>query len=318
MMTDPNTHDALNITVLMGGPSDEREVSLLSGAAIADALETCGHAVTRADITPTDTRAIDRDDIDVVVIALHGPFGESGEVQRLCEQQGLRYTGSGPRASQLGMDKAAAKQLFKRAGLVTPDWMIIESFHDPEMVRQWLDEIPPPCVVKPVCGGSSLQITICRDEATREAAIDELLDLEDRAMLERFVPGREITVGIVGEQTLPIIEIIPGHAFYDFESKYADDAGTEYRFELGLDQAVLDRIATDARTAHQCLGCRDLSRVDFLLDETNTPHVLEINTIPGFTSHSLVPMAAAEAGLTMPALCQNLVDLAMARTLCLS
>jgi D-alanine-D-alanine ligase len=318
MMTEPNTPEALNITVLMGGPSDERKVSLLSGAAIADALETRGHVVTRADITPTDTRALDRDDIDVVVIALHGPFGESGEVQRLCEQRGLRYTGSGPRASQLGMDKAAAKQLFKRAGLTTPDWMIIENFHDPKMVRQWLEEIPPPCVVKPVCGGSSLHISICRDEPSRDAAIEELLDLEDRAMLERFVPGREITVGILGEQTLPVIEILPGHAFYDFESKYADDAGTEYRFDLGLDQAGLDRIAADARTAHQCLDCRDLSRVDFVLDSNLTPHVLEINTIPGFTGHSLVPMAAAEVGLAMPALCQKLVDLAMARTLCLS
>jgi len=135
----PGAGRGLDITVLMGGPSAERQVSLMSGAAVAEALERLGHSVVRADILPTDVSALDRRGIDLVFIALHGEFGESGEVQELCEQRGLRYVGSGPKASKLAMDKAASKQLFKSAGLATPDWMVIEEFHPPAIVNRWLD-----------------------------------------------------------------------------------------------------------------------------------------------------------------------------------
>jgi D-alanine-D-alanine ligase len=311
-----HTNERLDITVLMGGPSAEREVSLMSGAAIADALEQLGHAVTRADITPSNTVALDRPGIDLVFIALHGAFGESGEVQDLCERRGLRYTGSGPRASRLGLDKAAGKQLFLRAGLHTPDWMVIESFHARDDVRRWLEEIPPPVVVKPVDEGSSVGVRICRDPAARDDALDELLDRYGRAMLERFVPGREMTVGILGEQALPVIEIVAAHEFYDYEAKYADNVGTEYRFDLDLDESILHRMQADALAAHKALECRDLSRVDFLLGDDDVPQVLEINTIPGFTSHSLVPKAAARMGLAFPQLIERLVRMAMDRCVC--
>ncbi|MCD4823072.1 MAG: D-alanine--D-alanine ligase [Phycisphaerae bacterium] len=308
--------DTFDVLVLMGGPSQEREISLLSGAAVADALEEAGHRVRRADITPTDTAALDGD-MDVVFIALHGDFGESGAVQQLCEDRGLKYIGSPPRASQLGMDKAASKQIFKRANLATPDWMIVEDFHDPADVEKWLKEFRPPVVVKPVAGGSSLDITICRDEKSRRRAIVDLLDIYDRAMVECFVPGREFTVSILGEKPLPLIEIIPAVEFYDYEAKYADEAETVFSFEHGLDEATAARITGDALKAHRCLGCRDISRVDFILDADGVPQVLELNTIPGFTSHSLMPMAAKRAGIEFPEMCDRIVRMAMARNMCL-
>jgi D-alanine-D-alanine ligase len=307
---------SLDITVLLGGPSRERTVSCMSGEAIANALQQRGHRVTRSDIDPRRTEALDREEADLVFIALHGEFGESGEVQQLCEERGLRYTGSGPLASRLGMDKAASKQIFKRAGLATPDWMIIERFHRPEQVCKWLDEIELPVVVKPVDGGSSVDITICRDERTRIGAMDELIDTYGRAMIERYVSGREMTVGILGEEALPVLEIRPHHDFYDYTAKYADDAGTEYTFEHGLDEATVARMQREALTAHRELGCRDFSRVDFILDAEGVPQVLEINTIPGFTSHSLLPKAAERAGVSFDELVDRIAKMAMAREIC--
>jgi len=307
----PGAGRGLDITVLMGGPSAERQVSLMSGAAVAEALERLGHSVVRADILPTDVSALDRRGIDLVFIALHGEFGESGEVQELCEQRGLRYVGSGPKASKLAMDKAASKQLFKSAGLATPDWMVIEEFHPPAIVNRWLEELPPPVVLKPVDGGSSIDITIAADAAARDKALAQLLDRYGRAMVERFVEGRELTVGILGDQPLPVLEVIPGRAFYDYRAKYADDAGTRYEFEHGLSAECTEALQEAALTAHRTLGCRDLSRVDFILDAAARPQVLEINTIPGFTSHSLVPMAAKRIGLSFEDLIDRLVNLAL-------
>lgn len=303
----------LDVTVLMGGPSSEREVSIWSGTAIADALERLSHRVTRADITPNDTSALDRPGIDVVFIALHGEFGESGEVQAMCEARGLAYTGSPPRASEMSMDKAAAKQISKRAGVATPDWMIVEDFHTPEQVAEWLPQLPPPVVLKPVDGGSSVDIVIARDGAQRDLVLGEMLDRYGRVMLERFIPGRELTVSILGDQTLPVLEIIPGREFYDYTAKYADAAGTRYVFDHGLPAKLTQAVQRDAWTVHSALGCRDMSRVDFILDENNTLQFLEINTIPGFTIHSLLPMAAAKVGISFDQLCDRLVAMAAGR-----
>lgn len=310
------TDQPLDITVLMGGPSSERAVSILSGEAIADGLTRCGHRVARADIMPEDTSAIERSGIDVVFIALHGDFGESGEVQRLCEDRGLRYTGSPPRASELAMDKAATKQIVKRAGLTTPDWMIIEQFHSPEQFGQWLTEIEPPVVIKPVDGGSSVDITIARDEGGRDRAISEMLDDYGRVMVERFVKGREITVSIVGDQALPVLEVVPARPFYDYDAKYTDDSGTQYVFDHDLDDQTVQRIQQAALKAHNELGCRDMSRSDFILDADGVPQFLEINTIPGFTGHSLLPMAAARVGICFDELVDRIAAMAMQRTVC--
>jgi D-alanine-D-alanine ligase len=305
--------DVLDITVLMGGPSSERDISLLSGAAVADALERRGHKVCRADINPTDTSALERPEIDVVFIALHGEFGESGEVQELCENAGLRYTGSGPRASELAMDKAATKQAVKRLGLPTPDWMIIEEFHAPAQVAKWLPELDVPVVLKPVDGGSSVDVVIARTHAQRDEALEDLLDKYGRIMLERYVKGRELTVGILGDQALPVLEILPDGEFYDYRAKYSDDAGTTYTFDHALDAAAVATLQANALATHRCLGCRDMSRVDFMLDENGVGWMLEINTIPGFTSHSLLPKAAARIGIDFDELCDRIAKMAMAR-----
>jgi len=304
----------LDVTVLMGGPSTERDISLISGEAIASGLERCGHTVTRADIMPNDTSALNRDGVDVVFIALHGEFGESGEVQQLCENRQLRYTGSGPYASQVSMDKAAAKQILKRAGLATPDWMIIEEFHPPGRVVKWLDEIPPPAVVKPVTGGSSVDVIIARDELQRAAAIDMLLDIYGRAMLERYVPGRELTVGILGEQALPVLEIVPDGDFYSKYAKYHDAARTRYVFDHGFSDDLCRQVQEAALLAHRVLNCRDMSRADFILNDENVPEILEVNTIPGFTSHSLLPMAAARIGIGFDELVDRIVQMAFQRS----
>jgi D-alanine-D-alanine ligase len=297
----------------MGGASSEREVSLMSGEAIAAALEKRGHSVTRADITPIWTEALDREGIDVVFIALHGDFGESGDVQRLCEERGLRYTGSGPMASMMGMDKVASKQIFKKAGLVTPEWVVIEEFTPIDEARSMLRDMGLPVVLKPISGGSSVDVFICHDEEDRKEALEELLDVYARAMVEKYIPGDEFTVGILGDEALPVINVVPGGSFYDYDSKYSDDAGTRYIMDHGLDLDVVAQLQFDALAAHRSLDCRDFSRIDFIRDENGIFQVLEINTIPGFTSHSLLPKAAAEAGVDFEELCDRIVAMAMSR-----
>ena len=305
--------EVLDITVLMGGPSSEREVSLASGSAIADALERCGHKVVRSDISPTNTVALDRKGIDVVFIALHGEFGESGQVQELCESRGLRYTGSPPQASELAMDKAAAKQVFRRCGIATPDWILIEESQSVTDVAKQLKDFAPPVVVKPVDGGSSLDVTIARDAKTRDAAVADCCDKYGRVMVEKFIKGREFTVSLLGELALPVLEIITTREFYDYTAKYSDGAGTRYVFEHGLPPRMAGQMQEMALLAAKSLGCCDMSRVDFLLNAAMEPFVLEINPIPGFTSHSLLPMAAAKIGISFDQLVNRIVEMAMRR-----
>ena len=302
----------LDVTVLMGGPGSEREVSLMSGRAVAEALTRCGHRVTTADIDPDDLSALDRRGAQVVFIALHGDFGEDGQVQRLCERRRLPYVGSGPEASGLAMDKDASKRLFRRAGLATPRWVVVEGACPPAQRRRRLAAVPPPCVLKPVCGGSSVDVTIARDGRARDAALAGLLDKYGKALVEAYVPGREMTVGILAGRALPVVEVRHRREFYDYVAKYADD-GTQYLVDVDLPAQMTRRLQDDALRAHAALGCRDFSRVDFILAGDGTPQVLEVNTIPGFTSHSLLPKAAAAAGISFEELCRRLVLLAWAR-----
>jgi len=300
----------LDITVLMGGPSLERPVSLMSGEQIAGGLLEAGHHVTCADISPAETSALDREGIDVVFIALHGAFGESGEVQQLCERRGLRYIGSGPRASRQAMDKVVAKEIFRRAGLATPAWIAVEESQGPQSARQ----IDPPVVCKPIDGGSSVDITIARTAEQRDAAVSRLLGRYGRAMVEQFIDGPELTVGILGQQILPALRIIvPDGGFYDYEAKYAETAKTQYLFDHGVGADVEAAARRAAMTAHEALGCRDLSRVDMVIDAAGVPQVIEVNTIPGFTRHSLLPKAAERAGISFAQLVDRIARMAMDR-----
>jgi D-alanine-D-alanine ligase len=309
----------LDITVLMGGPSSEREVSLVSGEAIAAALERNGHKVTRSDISPSDVSALKRKGIDVVFIALHGAFGESGEVQTLCERHGLRYIGSPAKASESAMNKASAKEYFRKAGLNVADDIVVHKgsggaghFSD-QATQSFIEKLGLPIVIKPVDGGSSVDVVIACTAAQRDAELSRLVDRYGCMMVERFIGGRELTVGILGEQALPVIEIVPDGAFYDYRAKYSDQAQTRYVFDHGLAPEIVQTLQQHALDAHRSLGCRDMSRVDFILTPEGKAYVLEINTIPGFTSHSLLPKAAAKVGITFEQLVERIVRMAMAR-----
>lgn len=303
---------SLDITLLMGGPSRERDVSFMSGRAVAEALRRCGHRVTTSDISPNDTSALQRDGIDVVFIALHGAFGEDGQVQTLCQQRGLIYVGSDPQSSKLAMDKDASKRVFLQAGLPTPGWVVVNNTMNAAERDEIIASSPLPSVVKPVDGGSSVDVFIVRDRPERTEAVEKLLDEYAQAMIERFIPGREMTVGILAEEALPIIEVRTTRPFYDKTAKYEDDT-TEFIFDLNLPGETYRRLQSLAVEAHKVLGCRDFSRVDFILGRDGTPYLLEVNTIPGFTTHSLLPKAAAAAGITFEELCNRIVTLAWNR-----
>ena len=298
----------LTLTVLAGGPGGEREVSLESGRSVAAALESLGHDVQLADIGPDDLGALARN-VDCIFVALHGRFGEDGELQKILERRGLVYCGSGPEACALAMNKAAAKQRFQELGLPTPLYEVARQ----DTIRQAVAAWSMPVVVKPVQEGSSLDCSIQHEAAALRSTVEALCDKHGECLVEEYIPGKELTVSILGEQALTPLEIRTKREFYDYQAKYVDD-NTEYDFEIDLPADLLARIGEMSLEAHRGLGCRDFSRVDWRVDaQTFQPYLLEVNVIPGLTGHSLLPKAAARAGLAMPALCQLIIEAAMKR-----
>jgi D-alanine-D-alanine ligase len=298
----------LKITVLMGGPSTEREVSLASGEAVAKALESLGHHVLRSDISPDNLAALERD-ADVVFIALHGTFGEDGKLQRILEERGIRYVGSGPAASERAMDKLATKAMLAVEGIATPAYTYLER----KGVHTECGCYRIPAVVKPVDGGSSVDTVIAFHSLQLLNAAHRLLRKYGRCLIEEYISGPELTVGVLGDEALGPLEIRPRRGFYDYQAKYIDDK-TEYIFDIKLPAELLARVREDSLRVHGLLGCRDFSRIDWMVDRrSGQTYCLEANTIPGFTSHSLLPKMAAEAGLEFPTFCQRIVDLAMQR-----
>ena len=295
------------VLVLMGGPDAEREVSLLSGAAVAQALRDCG----RFDVIEQVVDEPSAEDLaalggDVVFPVLHGPWGEGGPLQELLETVGGPYVGSRPPAAALAMDKLATKHIVSAAGVRTPCAQRLEAGDDCDLA--------PPLVLKPIDDGSSVDLHLCRSDADVVSARSRLHPARGAVLAESYVTGREITVGIVGNQPLPLIEIIPSAAveFYDYEAKYLRD-DTRCEVDPTLPGDLGEQCMHAAVAAFNRVGCRDLARVDFILSDDG-PWFLEINTMPGFTTHSLVPMAAATLGLDMPALCGLLADAALDRS----
>ncbi|MEX2218691.1 MAG: D-alanine--D-alanine ligase [Phycisphaerales bacterium] len=301
----------ITVLVLGGGPDAEREVSLNSAGAIAEALRAGGkfgveHRVIDR-IGEGELRALPG---DVVFPALHGPFGEGGPLQDLLEAGARPYVGCGPGIARLAMDKMATKMAAACAAIPTPESCVIN-------VKDDVLPIAPPAVVKPVHDGSSVGLHIIRCEGCwkgARAAVREDVAAHPGGgrvyMAERFIAGRELTVGLLDGEPLPIVQIIPAEGPYDYEAKYTRD-DTRYVVNPDLPAGVGERVRRDAVTLARALGVRHLARVDFILDGRGRHWLLEINTMPGFTSHSLVPMAARSIGLEMPDLCQRLVELAL-------
>ena len=293
----------------MGGPSSERQISLKSGKAVAAALQQMGHDVVCADIGPENFTALERENLDVVFPALHGSFGEDGTIQAVMDQRKVRYCGSGPHASRLAMDKMDSKWRFLQAGIRTPQGGLIDPNTPAKLRSRLLDRLGTPSVIKPINQGSSLDVVVAADAKERDQAIEKLIQKYGRCMAERFMPGREFTVAILAEQALPIVEIVTPDGFFDFQSKY-ESAHTQYLLDIDLPTELCRDMQQLALQAHRVLGCRDFSRVDIRLDHQARPTILEVNTIPGLTSRSLLPMAGAKAGIEFPQLCDKLVRMA--------
>ena len=304
----------MTVAVLMGGPSAEHDVSLKSGRGVVEALRRRQWAVepvviartgSLADAGDATRRMLQRVAPEVVFIALHGPFGEDGTVQALCEELQLPYTGSSAAVSRLGMDKVASRRRFEEAGLIVPRWWTAEP-SDAAVLRR---SFPYPIVVKPTGQGSSVGVSIVRTPAELPAALRAAGEYGSPVLIEEFIDGREVTVGVFAEEPLPVIEIRPRQPFFDYTAKYT--AGfTEYLVPAPLDPDTAKTVQEAALRAHRALGCRHLSRSDFILARDRVPVLLEINTIPGFTPTSLVPKAAACIGLSYDELCEQLVVMA--------
>jgi D-alanine-D-alanine ligase len=295
----------LNITVMLGGPSAEREVSLRSGDAVARALRTVGHKVHELDpkspdwILPAGT--------DVVFLALHGTYGEDGTVQQQLDQLGVPYTGCGAEASRIAFDKVLTKERCVKAGVPTAKFVVVESADTP-WPRGW----QPPIVVKPVRQGSSVGLQFVERVADWGTALREALRYDTQLLVEEKIEGRETTVGILANETLPVVEVRPKQGSYDYRNKYTAGA-TEYFCPAPFDCETTARIQTAALAAFRAIGGRDYARVDVMVRASGEPVVLEVNTLPGMTETSLLPKAAAVAGLSYEALCERMIELALNR-----
>lgn len=303
-----NMVEALEITVLAGGPGVEREVSLNSGTMVRDALKRKGHHAIMLDIGPEDLAALDVP-ADMIFVALHGVFGEDGQVQRLLEERGIPYCGSDAEASALAMDKVSAKAKMIEREIPTPRFDLIK----PARLEESIERMDLPVVVKPRASGSSVETYIARTREQLRASLESVVGKFGAALVERYIAGPELTVGIFGDAALPVCQIRTKREFYDYQAKYIDD-DTEYLFDIDLPDELLARVQALSLAAHRALDCRDFSRVDWLVDEaTLEPYAIEVNTIPGMTSHSLLPKAAARAGISFDDLCQRVVEAVMAR-----
>ena len=296
---------SLNITVMLGGRSAEREVSLRSGAAVARALQSLGHTVHELD--PQDDSWALPPKTDVVFLALHGTYGEDGTVQRRLDGLGALYTGCDAEASRIAFDKVLTKQRCQAAGVPTPPFVVVGSAG-----VGLPGGFQPPLVVKPVRQGSSVGLQFVQHVGDWPGALAAALKFDSEVLVEEKISGRETTVGILGDQALPVVEVRPKAGSYDYRNKYTAGC-TEYFCPADFDAATTRRIQDAALGAFRAVGGRDYARVDVMVRPDGSPWVLEVNTLPGMTETSLLPKAAAAAGMNYAQLCQRVVDLALNR-----
>jgi D-alanine-D-alanine ligase len=308
-----NIPSNLKVAVLKGAIGSERQISLISGGCIADALrKTKLVQVVEHDYNPDKPEILDDKSIDVFFLAFHGQFGEGGDMQELCEQKKIIYTGCGPAASRVCFDKIACKKAAAIAGVVVPKAVEITSAKQLGNCDSEFKNAAGKFAVKPVCEGSSVGVSIVEGLKIAKAAAEKCLAQFGRCMIEEFITGREITVGVLGRQTLPVVEIRTAHQFYDYNAKYDDD-NTQYLFDTIQDGRILQTVNAAALKSFDAAGCRDFSRIDMIVADDGTPYMIEINTIPGFTPHSLLPKAAARAGISMEQLCLTIIKAALER-----
>ncbi|MBA3883950.1 MAG: D-alanine--D-alanine ligase [Chthoniobacterales bacterium] len=298
------------IAVLKGGPGSERDVSLATGAGVAKALRSLGVDVTEVDVRgpefelPAGT--------ELAFLALHGTFGEDGQVQEILEQRGVPYTGEGVEGSRVAFDKIVSKEMFDAHRVNTPEWEVVAAERQPEMTL--------PVVIKAPRQGSTVGVYIVKEQEELAPALADAAQYDNRILVERFVPARELTVGVLGDQVLPLLEIIAKGGFYDFAEKYpflnpnsAASSGARHVCPAAISEELTQEIQDLALRAHRSLGLQVYSRVDVMLPEQGAATVLEINTIPGMTETSLLPEMAAAAGINYPTLCARIIELSLER-----
>ncbi len=302
MTENPPTLSTKKIAVLQGGPGAEREVSLRSAAAVTRALKSLGAQVTPVDVH--DATFTLPEDTDLAFNMIHGTFGEDGQIQAILDERGIPYTGENAANSRTAFDKIASKRAFEAAGVPTAKWQVIKDGERPTL--------PVPLVAKPPREGSSVGVHIVKDTNDLQTALDDCFARDGEVLIEEFIAGRELTVGIVGDEALPIVEIVPKVDFYNYENKYTAGA-SEYTCPAALPADTTGRVKAAALAAHRSLGLQVYSRVDVLLDTNENPYVLEVNTIPGMTETSLLPKSAAAEGITFPQLCEKIASLSLAK-----
>jgi D-alanine-D-alanine ligase len=340
--------EKLKILVLMGGVSAERDVSLASGEAIVKALKSTGHKVIALDTAqgqkllpdtgkylpegidtePPDISELERkgkelalkaidsfdfSEMDVVFLALHGGQGEDGTIQALLDLTSKPYTGSGVLASALAMNKTMSKKIFEREGILTPDWFLIENsdLSDLSPIANRIEnDLGFPCVVKPNDQGSTVGLTIVNEKSKLKKAFDFARKYSTQFLVEKYISGRELTVGILGNQALPVVEIVPEHGIYDYECKYTTGK-SNYIVPAKIPEDKTKEIQAIGLKAFKSLGCEGYARVDFRYGEDDRFYCLEVNTLPGMTAHSLVPKAAKAVGIDFPELVERIAKLAL-------
>jgi D-alanine-D-alanine ligase len=297
------------VAVLMGGPGSERDVSLATARGVSKALRSLGLDVVDVDVRDENFQL--PDDVDLAFITIHGTFGEDGQLQRILEKRGVAYTGDGVAGSETAFDKIRSKEKFREHNVTTPNWQVITAGQRPT--------IPLPIVIKPPREGSTVGVHIVRSESDIDSAMTEVAKFGREVLIERFIPGRELTVGVLGDQVLPILEIIPKGGFYDFTNKYpflnpAAGGAAEHVCPAKIDQEKTKEIQDLALRAFRALDLEVYARVDVLLPEDGAATVLEVNTIPGMTEASLLPEGAAAAGINYVDLCRRIIELSRAKT----
>lgn len=303
--------DFKKIGIILGGPSAEREISISTGHAISGALRARGHSVIEIGEKGSIEEEVVKQSIDIAFIALHGSYGEDGTIQTFLEKNNILYTGSDPVSSRNAMDKIISKAVFIKNKIPTPKYIVLNSVNE-GMGSSIEKKLGFPVVVKPKDNGSSIGLNIVQQERNLKIAVEEAFKYSEEIIIEKYIDGKEVTVGILGNAGLPVIEIIPHEGHYSYKAKYTRGL-TEYVVPAKLTSSVYSNIQYTGLKAHNVLGCRDFSRVDMRLDKNGIPWVLEVNTIPGFTETSLLPKAAKAVGIEFGELCERIIDMAYKR-----